>query len=68
MNKRTAYAIVLGRLMLAGVLLVFRWAVFEPIYFIGTLVSSIGEAGLNGLNSIINAIQKDNEQLLTKNK
>jgi hypothetical protein len=49
-------------------MLVIRWLLFEPLSFIGVIVSTIGETGLNGLNNAIKNIQIKNNELLTENQ
>jgi hypothetical protein len=66
MRRSTTYAIVIARLVLVALMLVIRWLVFEPIYFIGVILSTIGDTGLNGLNSSIQTIQTKNNELLTE--
>jgi hypothetical protein len=61
-------AIVIGRLLFVGILIVIKWAVFQPIYFVSMILSTLGEVAINGFNTIINAIQKMNNELLTKDK
>lgn len=68
MQKTKLYGLVTGGLILAMLLLVIRWAIFQPILFIGTLLSIFGETGSNGLLSLINNIQQTNNGLLTNNK
>jgi hypothetical protein len=61
-------AIVIGRLLFVGILIVIKWAIFQPIYFISTILSTMSEVAINGFNAIINNIQKINNELLTKDK
>lgn len=68
MKRSTTYAIVIARLLLVAVMLVIRWLLFEPVYFIGVILSTIGDTGINGLNGLIGNIQKDNNELLTETK
>jgi hypothetical protein len=68
MRRSTTYAIVIARLILVAIMLVIRWLLFEPLSFIGVIVSTIGETGLNGLNNAIKNIQIKNNELLTENQ
>lgn len=69
MQKTKLYGIVIGRLLLAIVLLIIRWAVAQPIYFIGTVLHAIGETANNSLSATITNIQQaNNEQLSQSDK
>jgi hypothetical protein len=63
MIKTRIYAIVLGRLLLVGVLLIIRW-LFEPIYFILMLLYSSCEAVISGINSFSGYVKKINDELI----
>jgi ABC-type enterochelin transport system permease subunit len=64
MNKTAKNAIVTGRLLLAAILVVIRWAVFEPVYFIGLIVYTIGEAGKDLVTNYTSWAKIENEKIL----
>lgn len=64
MTKLKQYTVVIVRLLFAALLHVIRWAIFQPLAFIGLIVSTVGETGLNGLQMAINTIQQRNNELL----
>lgn len=68
MRKTTTYGIVTGRLLLVAVLLVIRWAIFEPIYFVSTIFQTISDTAINAFNGLISNIQKLNDELFAKAK
>ena len=68
MTKTKINAIVSGRLLIAGVLLIIRWLLFEPLYFFGVIISTIGESALNGINGTLAGYQEANNELLNKQK
>lgn len=64
MNKAIANTIVLARLLLACLLLVVRWAVFEPLFFAGLLLNTIGDTGRGILTGAVSSIRESNNKTL----
>jgi uncharacterized membrane protein YqjE len=65
MIKTKIYAIVIGRLLLVGVLLIIRW-LFEPIYFLFMILYSTCETVISGINSFAGYVKKLNDELFKK--
>ena len=61
------YAIVIGRLLLVGVLLIIRW-LFGPVYFIGMVLFTISETVMGGINSFAGYVKTMNDELFKKLK
>ena len=59
------YAIVIGRLLLVGVLLIIRW-LFAPVYFIGMVLFTISETVMSGISSFAVYVKKLNDELIKK--
>ena len=64
MNKTYRNAVVIGRLILAFLLVIIRWAVFEPLYFLGMLVATIGEAGKDMITTYTTWARNENDKIL----
>jgi hypothetical protein len=67
MRKYTTYAIVTGRLLLAGLLLVVRW-LLQPLYLLNLVILTLSETAINGIGGFIGNIQNMNNELLGKIK
>jgi hypothetical protein len=67
MIKTRIYAIVLGRLLLVGILLIIRW-LLEPIYFLFLMLYSTCEAVISGITNFAVYVKKSNDELFTKIK
>lgn len=68
MNKTLTNATVIGRLILAFILVVIRWAVFEPLYFLGMLIATIGEAGKDMITTYTTWAKIENDKILNSNE
>lgn len=64
MNPTLKNATVIGRLTLAFILVIIRWAVFEPLYFLGMLVATIGEAGKDMITTYTTWARNENDKIL----
>jgi hypothetical protein len=64
MSKAKKYGIVIGSLLLAFILIVLRHVIFQPLLFIGTLLSAFGETAAASSQNVISAIQARNATLL----
>lgn len=61
-------AIVIARLIFVCLILVIRWAICEPLYFIGLIIYTIGQSGRDGIVVLVKRTQLQNEQLLNQSK
>ena len=68
MNRTLINATVIGRLILAFILVVIRWAVFEPLYFIGLVIQTIGEAGKDMITTYTTWARTENDKILNTNE
>lgn len=57
-------AVIVGRVLLAWVLIVIRWAVFEPLYFIFLTLATIGESGITAITNYTIWAKIENDKIL----